>query len=344
MYKIILKLLAVTCFIAFFGHTADSRNSTVIPSYAYPRLSNTTINNILAIRNVIDKTREIEQKHKEQIKNDQNIQSTIKIVSLAPNVTENLYYLGLMENIVGIDALSDFPKKIQNLPKVATMGNIDYEEILKLNPDLIVVWNDFFPDLEKDLKRYKIKAKVFRFITHRLSEFGDAILKLGRITHTENRAVEIREMFYSNIKEIKNKYQNYPTHSVAYIIWDDPIYTVSHNSWINDIIEICNGKNPFVNYEMDYPAIEKENLLSTNPEVIINATVMHSMLNFPTSLHGRIVTLTKVNNIHRLSKRTIDGITEICELIHGNDLLVDESEPKEIEDLTVTDPNNVQQP
>ncbi len=297
---------------------ATTQNQTM------PRLSSSTISNIVGIKKTIERNIELERLHKLQIKKDRDNINTIKIISLAPNITENLFHLGLGNNIVGVDSLSDYPKKVQKIPKVATVSNIDYEEILRLKPDLIVVWNDFYPDLEKDLKKYNITARVFRFIIHRIPDYSDAILKLGRITHTEERAVELRENFRSKMKELRNTYMNYPSHSVAYIIWDEPIYTVAENSWINDVIEICNGSNLFKNSDLSYPIIDQEYLLTANPEIIINATVSHPMLHIPDVLQDRVVILSKVNGMHRISNRTAESAEEICSIIHQKDQLIDE--------------------
>lgn len=118
---------------------------------------------------------------------------------------------------------------------------------------------------------------------------------------------------------------NYPSHTVAYIIWDEPIYTVAENSWINDIIEICNGKNLFKKNDLSYPIIDKEFLMLSNPEIIINATIAHPMLNIPKRLQERAVILNKVNGMHRISTRTIDSAEEICQIIHQKDELIDEN-------------------
>ena len=96
---------------------ATSQNQTM------PRLSSSTISNIVGIKKTIERNIELERLHKLQIKEDRNNINTIKIISLAPNITENLFHLVLGNNIVGVDSLSDYPKKVQKIPKVATVSN-----------------------------------------------------------------------------------------------------------------------------------------------------------------------------------------------------------------------------
>ncbi|MFM9597374.1 ABC transporter substrate-binding protein, partial [Streptomyces scabiei] len=45
--------------------------------------------------------------------------------------------------------------------------------------------------------------------------------------------------------------------------------TVSKNTWINQLIEICHGSNVFANNRTDYPLISIENVIVAKPEVII---------------------------------------------------------------------------
>lgn len=269
---------------------------------------------------------ELEQSYEEQIHQNKMNLNTIKIVSLAPNITENLFSLGLGANIVGVDALSDYPKQATKIPKIATINSIDYEEIIKLKPDLIVVWNNFYPDLKKKLKEYKIPAQIFRFRVERLSDYSSAIIELGKRTHTEDKAIKIKELFQKQMRDLKNKYQNYPTHSVVYVLWDSPIYTVSEKSWINDILEICNSKNPFKSNDLSYPIIDREFLLATNPDMLINATVSNDKLDIPAILQNKVVTQTHVDGMLRITTRTYESSKELCELIHKNDLLINESE------------------
>ncbi len=252
--------------------------------------------------------------------------NSIKIVSLAPIVTENLFSLGLKNNVVGVDSMSDYFKPASKLPKVASVDVVNYEEIIKLKPDLIIAWNNFYPNLEKDLARLGIPAQVFRFKTERLLDYTSAILELGRVTHAEEKSVKIKELFSAKIKELKNKYQNYPSRSVIYILWDDPIYSVSESTWINDMIETCNGVNPLKDMDLAYPLIDKEYLLAVNPDVIINATVKKAKMDIPSILQDKVITMQMVDGTHRISINTLASTEEMCRLIHQNDKILNEAE------------------
>ncbi|HYA91351.1 MAG TPA: ABC transporter substrate-binding protein, partial [Thermodesulfobacteriota bacterium] len=61
-----------------------------------------------------------------------------RIVSLAPNVTEILFGLGLDEEIVGVSIHSNFPEKAKSKVRVGSYIRLDFEKIASLNPDLII--------------------------------------------------------------------------------------------------------------------------------------------------------------------------------------------------------------
>ncbi|MCK4431988.1 MAG: ABC transporter substrate-binding protein, partial [Candidatus Aminicenantes bacterium] len=61
-----------------------------------------------------------------------------RIISLAPNITEILFALGLGEKVVGVTRYCDYPREAKQKEKIGGMTNPSLEKIIALNPDLIV--------------------------------------------------------------------------------------------------------------------------------------------------------------------------------------------------------------
>ena len=61
-----------------------------------------------------------------------------RIVSLAPNLTEILYALGLESRLVGVTDYCDFPPAAQSKPRVGQVISPSLEKIVALNPDLVL--------------------------------------------------------------------------------------------------------------------------------------------------------------------------------------------------------------
>ncbi|MDR1309676.1 MAG: helical backbone metal receptor, partial [Deltaproteobacteria bacterium] len=62
-----------------------------------------------------------------------------RVVSLAPSVTETLFALGQGGTVVGVTGYCRFPPEVLDLPKVAGFTDINYEAVLRLRPDLVVL-------------------------------------------------------------------------------------------------------------------------------------------------------------------------------------------------------------
>ena len=63
-----------------------------------------------------------------------------RIISLAPNLTEVLFFVGAGEQIVGADEYSNYPEAAKDIIRVNNHAAANSELILSLKPDLVVAW------------------------------------------------------------------------------------------------------------------------------------------------------------------------------------------------------------
>ena len=62
-----------------------------------------------------------------------------RIVSLAPSLTETLFALGLGDRVVGVTRFCAHPPKARELPQVGGYLDPNYEALVALEPDLVVL-------------------------------------------------------------------------------------------------------------------------------------------------------------------------------------------------------------
>src|ERR1700694_3425710 len=77
-----------------------------------------------------------------------------RIVSIAPSNTEILHALGLGRRIVGVDRWSDYPPRVQRLPRVGSDLHVDIASVLSLRPDLVVA-SLHVPGMEDNLPGFE---------------------------------------------------------------------------------------------------------------------------------------------------------------------------------------------
>jgi len=62
-----------------------------------------------------------------------------RVISLLPSLTESVCALGKCGALVGVDRFSNWPKSIQDLPRLGGMGDVNIERIVQLKPDVVLL-------------------------------------------------------------------------------------------------------------------------------------------------------------------------------------------------------------
>ncbi len=62
-----------------------------------------------------------------------------RVISFAPSVTETLFALGLGDRVVGITRYCTYPPQVRNLPQIGGYLDPNFEMILSLKPDLVLL-------------------------------------------------------------------------------------------------------------------------------------------------------------------------------------------------------------
>ena len=82
----------------------------------------------------------------------------LRIVSLAPNVTEILFALGLGDQIVGVTDQCDYPPAAMKIERVSGFGTPNVEKLLALGPDIVISCGLEKPELAEVLRRAGIQV------------------------------------------------------------------------------------------------------------------------------------------------------------------------------------------
>jgi iron complex transport system substrate-binding protein len=249
-----------------------------------------------------------------------------RIVSLAPNITEILFNLGLDEEIVGVSIHCNFPEKTRSRDKVGSYISLDYEKITSLKPDLIVATaagntRDMVDRLGKlGFPTYVIYPKNFNDILQ-------SIVHIGEIVDRREEARLIIEGMRKRSQRVIDLTKNLLTPRVFIQIGDVPIVTVGKGSFADDLIRLAGGENIARKEKEVYPRFGMEEILKRSPEVIVISSMnpkgdYHKIVqewsrwkSIPAVKNGRIH-LIDSDLIDRPSPRIIDGLEEFARIFH----------------------------
>ncbi|MEM4311194.1 MAG: cobalamin-binding protein [Nitrososphaerales archaeon] len=198
----------------------------------------------------------------------------MRIVSLAPSVTEILFAIEAEDKIVGVDKFSDYPKEVLDRVKegkiVLVGGIVDptLEKIIELRPDVVI----FGLELQKKLvSRFEERGiKVLGFGPASLEELYQKILTIGKAVNREKQAIMLVNSMKDKVDEIVKKVKQAKERpKVYYEVWPNPLISVSKGSWIHDLINLAGGINIFENATAPYPIVSSESVIQANPDIII---------------------------------------------------------------------------
>jgi iron complex transport system substrate-binding protein len=84
----------------------------------------------------------------------------VRVVSLAPSVTELLFALGADDHVVGVTDLCDYPPEATRIERIGGFGKPNMEKLLALAPDLVVVAGPARRDLIQSLHKSGMRTLV----------------------------------------------------------------------------------------------------------------------------------------------------------------------------------------
>jgi len=257
---------------------------------------------------------------------DTTTQDKLRVVALAPHIVENLFAIGAGSNIVGTVDYADYPIEAKSIERIGGYHGISLEKLLALKPDLVIAWKsgNQSEDLEQ-IKRLGIEVHLSNPTT--INALAKELTKLGQLTGYVEQSQQVAEAFTNKLTAIKRRYQNKQQLSGFYQLWAEPMMTVNNNTWINQLIEICQVSNVFAHNPTDYPQISIENVVIKKPQIIIipdeHAEQPQAKINWqkwpevPAVKHNQFIRVD-ADLLHRFTPRMLDGLADMCDKIDAS--------------------------
>lgn len=224
-------------------------------------------------------------------------QDAWRIVSLAPNVTEMLYFLGLGERVSGRSTFCDYPPPVLELPSVGGLVDTSLERIVGLKPDLVVAYQGNSLELVEQLRRLGIEVLAFSEAAT-LDEIGAQMGALHRVVaatgddepealrrwreRLEGRAgVSARQAAaegptgsagYQPAFLAATEGRPTRTKTVFYGMPGELVFTAAAGSFIHDLIRRAGGRNVVPAGAQRWPQIGAEFILAAQPDWLLIST------------------------------------------------------------------------
>jgi len=204
------------------------------------------------------------------------------IVSLAPSVTEILFAIGAGSRVIGRTDFCDYPEEVVDIPSIGgfSSSNISIETILVLEPDIVVGGSIYQADLVESLEQTGVT--VFVVDPSSLAEIMDTILLLGKVTGNQHESESLVADMQTRLDDVAQIVDTIPEEerlTVFYEIWHEPLMTTTKQTFIGELIELAGGVNIFGDIEEDYPSVSPEQIIESDPAVILGPSNHADQLN-----------------------------------------------------------------
>jgi iron complex transport system substrate-binding protein len=247
----------------------------------------------------------------------------MRIVSLAPSVTEVLYLIGADDRLIGVTTHCNWPEDAKGKPKIGSLLNPGYEMILAARPDLIIA-STAGNDRAAVYKLAGLGLPVFVTAPRSVDGIFETTLAIGRITDRAAEAERLVAAAKFRLEEIRHRLAGLPPVRALFITWFDPLLAPGRKTFENDVLSLANIQSISASSDEFYPRYSLEQVVAQNPEVIL--TVDHPGKPLPDlrmvagwqSLdavkRGRVYILGEV--LQHPSPRFVDGVEELARKLH----------------------------
>jgi len=191
-----------------------------------------------------------------------------RIVSMAPNVTEILFALGLGDHVAGVTRFCDYPPEARSIRRIGGLVDPNIEVIQSLDPGLVIAFRGNPLRLVDRIRKLGLPVFVLD-IGQGLEALFPLIAKIGRVTRTEGRAGELAAGLRRRLEAVDAAMSEVGTRPKVFVLlYGQGLWTCGGESYVDDLIARAGGTNVASSLPKKWVLYKREQILEDNPDVI----------------------------------------------------------------------------
>lgn len=245
-----------------------------------------------------------------------------RIVSISPAITEVMFLVGAQDKLVGVSDFCNYPPETEKITKVGGMHNINFEQLLSLHPDVVLIGSMIS---QKDVDAIeKMGIPVICIVEESsLDGMAEMMEVIGKITQCEEKGNAEATQWKERIAELKANAPNPEDRKCVYYVvgfGDGGDFTAPKNTHIQEIIELAGARN--AGDSLTGWNISREYLFKVNPDIIVvrqedkDAFVSrHPYTQLDAVKNGKVYPIESgwIDVVSLRNMQAVDYIREICE-------------------------------
>lgn len=189
-----------------------------------------------------------------------------RIVSLVPNITEELYLLGAGDRLVGVTTYCRRPPEVQRKEKVGTVIEVNVEKIVQLSPDLVIASPLADHRQVNKLRNLGLLVQVFP-PPRDFVELCDSFIQLAKLVGKGAKGEQIVQEAQEEMAVIRDRARGLPRPRVFVQIGERPLVTAGGDSFIDDAVAAAGGEN--ICHHLRTGVVSREEVVKQDPDIIL---------------------------------------------------------------------------
>jgi iron complex transport system substrate-binding protein len=194
-----------------------------------------------------------------------------RIVSLIPAVTEMLFAIGAGDDVVGVSSFDHYPPAVEARTRVGGLVDPDFERIISLRPDLVVVYltqTDLIARLDRaHLPIFKYQHAGLADVTATMRTLGT---RIGHAQDADREATRIER----ELDAVRASVAGRPRPRTALVFGREAgalrgIFVSGGIGFLHDMLETAGGADAFGDVRQQSLQASTELLIARAPEVIL---------------------------------------------------------------------------
>jgi len=194
-----------------------------------------------------------------------------RIISIVPAVTEMLFAFGAGPSVVGVSSFDTYPPEATTRQKVGALVDPDFERILSLRPDLVVVYAS---QTELIGRLQRVGIPLFEYRHSGLADVTGTIRAVGARVGRAEAASRLAARVESDLEAVRQSVTGRPGRRTALVFGREPgtlrsLYASAGVGFLHDLLLLAGGIDVFGDVPRENLQVSTEVLLQRAPDVII---------------------------------------------------------------------------
>jgi iron complex transport system substrate-binding protein len=196
-----------------------------------------------------------------------------RVISMSPHFTEIIYDIGAQDQLVGVTNFCKFPPEARKKTKVGGFFNPNFETIVSLRPDLVLLV-PFYGQTIESFKKLGIPVLIQN--NSSLQDVFDTYDVLGKALGREAAAQAAKRKLQARLDKVRKKAGSRKPVSILFVVGHNVgelqrIYAAGDHCFVGEIIALSGGNNVLTGTSIAFPLVSKEQLIKRDPDVIVDS-------------------------------------------------------------------------